>query len=504
MVPATADNAAVVDVVPSSSSSPDVAVVLLNGGGGDGGGNPILTRGTFGEISLAACRRKLPQKKKEEEKKEPNAEQREPDSNNNQPEELLTVVVVKTLRFHHHHPQQDQRHATTTSADSTTTDDWSELAVIQRLDPHPNIVSLVSSSSSDASGPNARNPTMVFEYCPTDLQLSLEWRRRRRILVLAKEEQETAGTPPSVPPPRRILSPLSMSTVRTVCRDAVSALEHCHSRGIVHGDVKPGNLLVSCRGVVQLCDFGIAKRAYGDPPDDGGNSNLAIDNGNNNNEVGEGLCTLWYRPPELLLGAQRLLPSGTSRPSVDVYSAGTVLAELLSEQPLFRGNNEIGQLSEIFDVLGTPTTSSWPSVQRECPDYGKVRFVDKPRHRLADAVPRIAEGGEGGGGDTNLLPDLLESMLKLDPSERISAADALRHPWLQLLPLRPPSSPSSSARSMLAEELIPPALEEPVLLSPPPPSSNSTASPSRDPLRVAKKQALDLARIRREFLSKLQ
>lgn len=135
------------------------------------------------------------------------------------------------------------------------------------------------------------------------------------------------------------------------------------------------------------------------------------------------IVTLWYRPPELLVDRH-----GTSRygAEVDMWSLGCIFAELLLRTPLFPGSDEIEQLSKIFQILGTPNQRNWPDAckhstfkeyfsNKPIPNTLRLRFKE-----FADYNPQIV--------------DLLEKLLKLDPRERISAKQALNHPWFTQSP----------------------------------------------------------------------
>src|SRR5690606_4234317 len=110
-------------------------------------------------------------------------------------------------------------------------------------------------------------------------------------------------------------------------------------------DLKPQNLLIDKNGVLKLADFGLA-RAFGVPV----------------RTYTHEVITLWYRPPEILLGGKQY-----STP-VDIWSIGCIFAEMLSGEPLFPGDCEIDQLFRIFRALGTPNEETWPDVSNY-PDY---------------------------------------------------------------------------------------------------------------------------------------
>uniref|UniRef100_A0A286Y005 Protein kinase domain-containing protein n=1 Tax=Cavia porcellus TaxID=10141 RepID=A0A286Y005_CAVPO len=163
---------------------------------------------------------------------------------------------------------------------------------------------------------------------------------------------------------------------------------------ILHRDLKPQNLLIDDKGTVKLADFGLA-RAFGIP--------IRV----YTHEV----VTLWYRSPEVLMGSAQY-----STP-VDIWSIGTIFAELATKKPLFHGDSEIDQLFRIFRALGTPNNEVWPEVE-SLQDY-KNTFPKWKPGSLASHVKNLDENGL----------DLLSKMLAYDPAKRISGKMALNHPY---------------------------------------------------------------------------
>lgn len=130
--------------------------------------------------------------------------------------------------------------------------------------------------------------------------------------------------------------PFLPSETKTVLLQVLGAAEFLHSHWIMHRDLKTSNLLMNNRGEIKLADFGMA-RYYGDPPP----------------KLTQLVVTLWYRAPELLLGADKY---GTE---IDMWSIGCIFGELLTKEPLLRGKNEVAQLSEVnllpFHCLLSPS-----------------------------------------------------------------------------------------------------------------------------------------------------
>lgn len=185
--------------------------------------------------------------------------------------------------------------------------------------------------------------------------------------------------------------------VKSYVYQILLGVAYCHSHRVLHRDLKPQNLLIDRRtNSLKLADFGLA-RAFGIPV----------------RTFTHEVVTLWYRAPEILLGSDHY-----STP-VDVWSIGCIFAEMINQRPLFPGDSEIDELFKIFRTLGTPTEDVWPGVTA-FPDYLPT-FPQWPPRDLAAVVPTLDPVGL----------DLLQGMLRLDPSQRITARGALEHDYFR-------------------------------------------------------------------------
>ncbi|KAI9360006.1 kinase-like domain-containing protein, partial [Zopfochytrium polystomum] len=184
--------------------------------------------------------------------------------------------------------------------------------------------------------------------------------------------------------------------IKCLLTQLLEGLSYLHSKGVVHRDLKGSNLLLNREGVLKLGDFGLARC-------------LAVPRMDYTNRV----ITLWYRPPELLLGSTQY------GPEIDMWSAGCIMAEMLVKKPLFPGNDEISQLDHIWRLCGTPTKESWKAVTA-MPWWSMVRPKEQHPRTLRDHMKRfiVSHGLK-----------LLDSLLQLDPTNRPSASTCLLHPY---------------------------------------------------------------------------
>lgn len=236
-----------------------------------------------------------------------------------------------------------------------------EISVLKRM-RHPNVVGLKDIVLEE------HKLYLIFEFLTMDLRKFLE--------SLPKN------------------SKMDNHLVKSYTFQIFEGLAYCHGKRILHRDMKPANLLIGSNGLLKLADFGLA-RAFGIPV----------------KVCTREVVTLWYRAPEILLGSSKY-----SCP-IDIWSVGTIFAEMIKLRPIFCGDTELNQLYKIFEVLTTPTDIVWPEMS-DLPEY-KDSFPRWTRNTLETTM-----------GDCDpLAVDLLAKCFQYDPNRRIDALNALQHPY---------------------------------------------------------------------------
>ncbi|KAF2859641.1 Pkinase-domain-containing protein [Piedraia hortae CBS 480.64] len=241
-----------------------------------------------------------------------------------------------------------------------------EISLMKEL-KHPNIVDLYDVIHTD------NKLMLVFEFMDKDLKKYMD------------TYQSTSTSH------RGALDPV---TVKSFMWQLLQGIAFCHENRVLHRDLKPQNLLINNSGQLKLADFGLA-RAFGIPV----------------NTFSNEVVTLWYRAPDVLLGSR------TYNTSIDIWSAGCIMAEMFTGRPLFPGTTNEDQLMKIFRFLGTPSERSWPKIT-QFPEY-KSTWPVYATQDMQVFLPQIDQAGFS----------LLMQMIQMRPEARITAADALRHPW---------------------------------------------------------------------------
>ncbi|GFP86397.1 probable serine/threonine-protein kinase at1g54610 [Phtheirospermum japonicum] len=236
-----------------------------------------------------------------------------------------------------------------------------EIHILRKLD-HPNIIKLEGLVTSRASC----SLYLVFEYMEHDLT--------------------GLASLPGV----KFTEP----QVKCYMQQLLRGLDHCHSNGVLHRDIKGSNLLIDNHGVLKIADFGLA--SYFD----------------NNQKVPltSRVVTLWYRPPELLLGATQY---GVA---VDLWSAGCILGELYAGKPIMPGRTEVEQLHKIFKLCGSPSEDYWRKTK--LPHSPVFKPIQPYRPRIAETFKDLPEAAFF---KTKPLACDPSSLPKYPPSKEIDA-----------------------------------------------------------------------------------
>ena len=239
---------------------------------------------------------------------------------------------------------------------------------------HPHLVTL----HCVAVGRRPDSIFLVFDFLPHDMASLID-----RHLALSSSAQ--SATPF-----------FTEGQVKRLVLQLLGATAYLHAHFVMHRDLKLSNLLLSTHGRIKVADFGLA-RVFSNPLD----------------LYTPKVVTLWYRAPELLLGAQS---ASSYHSAIDVWSVGCILAELLLGRPLFPGQSEAEQLQLICRLLGTPNEKIWPGFASLAP---ALQLPHYPYNQLSVTFQGLGREGV----------NLLGRLLTYDPSKRITAEKALQHAW---------------------------------------------------------------------------
>ncbi|XP_022985922.1 probable serine/threonine-protein kinase At1g54610 [Cucurbita maxima] len=243
-----------------------------------------------------------------------------------------------------------------------------EILILRRLD-HPNVIKLEGLITS----PRSCSLYLIFEYMEHDLT--------------------GLASRPGVK--------FSEPQVKCYMQQLLRGLDYCHSHGVLHRDIKGSNLLIDANGILKIADFGLA--SHFDP--------------HNHVPLTSRVVTLWYRPPELLLGASHY---GVA---VDLWSTGCILAELYAGKPILPGKTEVEQLHKIFKLCGSPPENYWRKLQ--LPHSTGFKTAQPYRRCVVEMLKDFPSSAVA----------LVDKLLSIDPAHRGTAAAALKSEFFTTKPL---------------------------------------------------------------------
>ena len=250
-----------------------------------------------------------------------------------------------------------------------------ELSIMQKLN-HPNIVQLLSFYYTKANIPKAKSDDVflncIMDYVPETLSI-----------LISKNKHNGTKFPSSL--------------LKVYSYQMLKSIGYLHSIGICHRDIKPQNILIDPLDyTLKICDFGCAKQLV------------------KNEENISYICSRYYRPPELVLGATFYTCQ------VDVWSIGCVIAELVLNRAIFPGKSAKEQLYEIIKILGTPSKEE---INEMNPKVHITKLPNIP-HKLWKDVFKDKT-------DDLLFIDLVDKLLVYEPEKRLTPYQALNHPFFE-------------------------------------------------------------------------
>eukprot|EP00522_Entomoneis_paludosa_P007051 CAMPEP_0172445062 /NCGR_PEP_ID=MMETSP1065-20121228/5033_1 /TAXON_ID=265537 /ORGANISM="Amphiprora paludosa, Strain CCMP125" /LENGTH=433 /DNA_ID=CAMNT_0013195857 /DNA_START=744 /DNA_END=2045 /DNA_ORIENTATION=- len=248
-----------------------------------------------------------------------------------------------------------------------------EVKILKAL-RHPNIVTLKEIVTSKEQGSIPNNVFMVFEYLEYDLTGVLETSEIR----------------------------FTQDHVKSWAHQLLLGTHYMHTNKVIHRDLKASNLLINKQGQLKIADWGLARSWNADMK-----------------RLTNKVITLWYRPPELLLGCSEYTDK------IDMWSVGCIIAEMFRRSGFLKGSNEATQLDLIFRTFGHPTDEDWPDMKKKCKLWPK--FAPGPGEKILPS--RLREALTSQLPNPKWMTDhaiyLLQKLLEMNPDKRWTAEQSL-------------------------------------------------------------------------------
>uniref|UniRef100_A0AAX7TZH3 mitogen-activated protein kinase n=1 Tax=Astatotilapia calliptera TaxID=8154 RepID=A0AAX7TZH3_ASTCA len=266
---------------------------------------------------------------------------------------------------------------------------YRELRLLKHM-KHENVIGLLDVFTADLSLDRFRDFYLVMPFMGTDLGKLMKMQKlsEEKIQYLVYQMLKGLKVRSSA-----LISCQSIITMLKYSARCIPLLQYIHSAGIIHRDLKPGNLAINQDCELKILDFGLARQA--------------------DSEMTGYVVTRWYRAPEVILNWMHYTQT------VDIWSVGCIMAEMLQGKPLFKGSDHLDQLTEIMKLIGTPSQEFISKLDSEdaksyLKSLGKVEKKDFQKV-FSTSNPQAVS--------------VLERMLLLDPEKRVTAAEALTLPY---------------------------------------------------------------------------
>lgn len=314
---------------------------------------------------------------------------------------------------------------------------YREVMYLQKLNGHENIIQLLHfigpSSSSSSEIPPSQDLYLTFDFMETDLHCVI-----------------------------RAQNILKDIHIKFVIYQLCKAVKYIHSAHLIHRDIKPSNILLNSDCRLKLCDFGLCRSICVNGSGNGSTRNSQYNNTNNNNSRRGGddgnnndnsnlnpntpsspsggsmtdyVATRWYRSPEVLMGSKNYTFG------IDLWSIGCILGEMISQGPLFPGNSTMNQIERILECISQDKTGDNDD-EYDINEIMQSPYANVMMDSLTPNLQRVSlEDLVFSTVEPSLDPakiefkaealDFLHQCLQFNPRKRLSADDALKHPFLQ-------------------------------------------------------------------------